>query len=551
MPVQINTSGHMPDIGHVYGNAGAIHSNQATLYIFPPDNHLPQIVRPYTYNFTPSLADKMASGDPFGQISNLKSAEDDVKQAVLPSYQGEIPDLRPLDAYFSFILIVDHKDQPASMLRSGGPKKRSIMIGYFIGCEPYTQSLGGIVLNPEALMVFTHVDMANLETQYGQGGAMDTPVSLGTADIVNQMVDSNYDPAMSLVDYSSISYAHNFDRFSNSMVRGANPITLSELDRGAAHVPETLKSPKNHLLGIAGAAQNAWGMTHDHQVVSDISAEVGGGNDVFQSAANVMMGSMQKEALEHSLTKIVDPTQPCHLSAITTKFPAMQVVPCNIENRPSFNLADPLAITPENIMSSMISNTVSAYCRSNMIASIQFRYNSWMMGRSEMERGKWEVQNLSSMILGDNNPNATLQKQFEQFRILMDNGLFPILKSQVGEFDLMVSFNGTGDTGICLNSLDNGVVRNEFVINHNRLGGWLSPTIGNYDALHTNQHNMTGLFNNVLDSVVGQSADHSPMEYYGFQGHPGGIEQEFGGGHDGLGGVMPSNQSAGGDVLIM
>lgn len=491
---------------------GNVKDNSVNLFIFPPKQHVQQVVRPYYYNFTEDLANKMAGGDPYDAVTNLAAASDAIKSSVLPTHDGQVVDTYSLDSYYSFILIIDSRSSSANMLDSGGPSKRSIMIGYFLE-EPHSP-LDQTVINPNARLIFTHVDMASSSQSYGPNGVSNEFVMLGSDDIVHQMMDANFAPSMSLCDYSSIAYAHNRDTYTNALVRNSNPITLAELDKRAAHIPETLKSPKNHLVGIAEAAQQAWQAVGDLSIDTPVSAELGSGEDMFSNASSVMMGRMQKRGINHSLMQLIDPTQPAYLSQLNALWPDMYVWPCREENTPTFDLADPLSLSPESILSSMVSNTVSSYCRLNMITSIQFRYNSWYTSPDGMHKGQWDIKNISTTLQGDN-PN-NVKHQANQFRLLMESGLFPILEAHVGEFDVMVSFDGTGDTSVCLNSLDNGRIRNEFVVSHNRLGGMINPTVGSFDALSTNQNQLTGLFNGVVNSVVGQSELHSPFENYGY-----------------------------------
>jgi hypothetical protein len=489
---------------------GKIGKSHAVLYIFPPQRHTMQVVRPYVYQFNNELAHSMVGGDPYG-IRDMNAAPECMRGAVMPGLNGEMVDTYALDSYHSFLLIIDDEGGVANLMNSGAPPQRSILVGYFLDepVAPLTLYSSTPVVNPNAAMLFTHVDMVAKRSTYGRGGVTPSLDVTDSCDFVHQTMAQNFTPAMALCDYSSIAHSHGYNDYGKSMVRNRNPLTISEMSRNAAHVPEELKSPRQHLVGIIGAAQRTSSVIGDFSGHSPINNEMGISDDPYSAASAVMMGAMQKKPLTHALLQMLDPTKvvPLH-QLMTICGDSLHVRPCGIENRPQFDLADPRSLAPESIMSSMVTNTVAAYCRTNTISMIQFRYNSWEPGASEYQRGKWEVKQLSVMVMDDG--GASAKTFLERFKYLMETGLFPLLKTQVGEFDLIVSFDSSGDTGVCLNVLDNGVIRNEFHVQHNRLGGMVNPNLGSFDALSNNQNQLNTLFNAVVNDLTSQHMPHDP-----------------------------------------
>lgn len=482
---------------------GGISGNKANLFIFSPQKHTLQVVRPYNYAFTEELANTLVSEAPFNVISNMDIAPESIQKAIVPDSTGLEIDAFNLDNYYTFILTVDEHVQPVSMLQSSGPSKRSIFTGYFLD-EPLaanTLYMTSPVINENAKMIFTHADIAHEEIEYGSQGMMPIHTLVASSDFVHQSMSQCFQEHVGFCDFSSLASAHGRDIHTGQMVRNGNPIFVNELSTNAAVIPETLKSPKAHLMSIGEAAQTGQAVVTGGTVKSAMDNEFGS-QDMYDRAGSVMLSSLQRPRLSAQLLKLIDPTLPTILSSINQVVPNLIVTPSDVQYNPDCIIADPTVTSVSNIMSTMVANTVSTYCRANLLASIKFRYNSWSQSVDCMKQGKWEIQD-GSALLRSGEFNVTKQ-QLDGFKVLLETGLFPMLKAQYGEFDLMVTYDGTGDTVTALNYLDSGTIKQEFIVTHNRMGGVISPTVGGMNTMQNNQAQMTGLFNHVVDNYIGE-----------------------------------------------
>ena len=496
---------------------GNITGDTATLYIFSPAQHIQQVVRPLCYSFNDAVFGCMAEDVSGDRMINMAIAPDAIKQSVIPDAQGLLVDTNLFNDMYTFMLVIDELVPPASMLQGSAPTSRKIYVGYFVG-EPYAPNTldGNVAFNERAVMVISHGDVASVTNSFGAGGVTPSPELVGSSDIIHQSMGQYYQDQVGLCDFSSLAASHSRDDQSGVLVRNGNPMYLADMNERGLGVPEGMKTPRNHIATIRKAVVSGVAESRDVAIRSAHDVELGG-SDPYSMAANSVLARLQIPSISSTLANVIDPTVPLALGHLGELVGNLKIVPISIPFEPQTDIRDPQSMNPESIMSSMVATTISANAKSSLLGNVTFRYNSWSLSDDGISRGKWEwsaADPILSASIGDSNMRRMAIGKFEK---LTETGLYPLLQSHYGEFDLMVDFDGTGNTHVGLRYLDNAGQEQGSFITHNKLGGLISPVIGNPEIMARNRNELTGLISKVMDQVPSflDTAPHDPYGNYG------------------------------------
>lgn len=510
---------------------GRIDSDIVSLLIYPPRQLVQQVVRPYRYNFAPDLPDKLVSSDPH-RVLEYRRADASTLNAVLPDSEATAVNMDDISGRWTFVMILDNKERVGSELIGGGRRNRSIMAGYFLHppLNETTLYSSHPTVNPNAIMIFTHTD--NIEariTGYGPVGGIEPLVVKSSNDLLHQAMGGLYKTEMGLCDVSDIAISNNVNTYNQSFMRSGMPITLSEMSSGAEHVPNMLNNPHGHLTRITEAADATASQYRDSGITSDsMLSELGMSAEAspYRQATNVMLGTLQKGRLDYGYASVINPTVPTTISDLEAVFGnRLHIYPSKQEMPPQMDVRDPWSMTVENIIGYMVANSISSYCHELGISMVQFKYSSWVTSNTFVpnapiggNKDGWQLDNIAlyaTSVVNDPTSGEVWQTQWSRLKYILESAVFPIIKHHMNgsDFVLVAHYAGVMDTALSLNSLDNGVIRPEFSIHHNRLGGMINPNLGTFDAVHSNTQQVNTLMNQVVNEVIGQNAPNHMDQY--------------------------------------
>jgi hypothetical protein len=477
--------------GAVTGQFSSILSNNVKLYIFTPYLHGNQVIRPYIYRFDDNLVDTFLNGN--GAVDTLKRMgsmqNNGISGAILPSTNGFLIDTTYLDNLYSFILLIDAVDPVRSMISLGGPKRRTILTGYFYDepINPFTMYTSSPTLNPNALMLFTHNNsfLVNSGNSYGQNIINNITIN-ANADIVPQSLDQTVGGIdLSLCDISSLANAYSRDIYSNESIPTGQPLKLANHCKNAPILSDRVKSPKHQLIDIAYGIDQSFNITkNDHKIFGGLEGSLVGDNQ-HELFINNLYSHLQRPDIA-SIQQGVDPSKHMLMSDLTFMFPNIDVITCSVPYKADHDIRDQRESNIQTVFSSLVNNVVSSYAISNLLGRVAFRYASWMKNPLEGRGGAWNIE-VAELIIGAELNQTVLESSVNNFINAMESGLFPILINAGGEFDLSVSYDATGATTVDLFFMDYSSESRGYYVAHNKLGGMISPAIGSVDNAQSNR----------------------------------------------------------------
>lgn len=482
--------------------------NSVKLFVFTPRIHGNICLRPSMFNFNPGVVDELLAA----QSAKLATAAfgrpgtTNLTRSIKPDAQGIPIDSSIFDSMWSFILIFDSTGNAMRTSMVGAPQRRMILTGYFVDEPVATQTLYSSrpILNPDAIMVFTHESLAVI-TKHLQQRSQDSVSIAANNDFVPQMTDSFVQSTdLALVDAGSIAKSTIVDENGDDRIVLNDNNMIGCVDGESPVLGACTKTPRQQMVQIASAidsAADAAVHVGDHYSGFDTGPNIVG-SDPFAVFINQIHSSIGLRNAPTTITSTLNGAIPIPLGVLSSNFPNLMVYPIKIPSTPCYEVGDQNEMNIHNTFSSMVSSTVSAYCADLGISGIGFRYDSFSAGTFGQGGGNWQMLRVAAM-LGDATTEDRLARSCNQFKTGMENDLFPVLKSFGGEFSLIVDYDMIGSTVIDLHFLDYDDSFGLYEA-HNRLGGIISPAVGSTNTLNTNREQFDQLVTLASHNVVGR-----------------------------------------------
>lgn len=472
------------------------------LVVFTPISHGVQVVRGYRYMFNENVLDVMAeSASSISALREIHNPQNiDMNASILPDAHGVTLDTSTLDDMYSFVLVISDAHPMRSRFIQG-PKQRIVLTGYFVDIPLTKSPLGGdLVLNEQAVMVFTHAESMVLNTGYNAHGSVPARVQNGLDYVPGMaaMLAEGSDDLM-FCDYTSLSMAGDFsyeDEFSVGRDNSEFMLTGNTNTVGGSKVAKAvdgfMKSPKHQLGGIMEAINIGYADAEANMSLHGASMDTNYGKSTTSEFLLGVQRYMANGAIPR-MQKAINPADPMTLNAFKDLFPSAEIIPVEVPRSPVDNCIDQTHSTKRTIYSSLIGNVVSGICNDLGIASIAFRYDSYKGDLSR--RGAWYIEPTSVSLITSEDADGSLTKAaVVKFRKLIELNLVPILRLIGGEFMVQVKFDLVTATIIDLNFLDEGRPEEGWFITPNRMGGLSNPTLGSADLSAVNEQQLSDLY---------------------------------------------------------
>lgn len=498
------------------GNVGAmgmtdISDKKAQLFIYSPHAMPAQVLRSFMYQFDPNFVDYLSSPHlislEHAVSGDQAKAVPGAATAILPDAEGKVADTSNWSNFWTFTLILDLRQAQFNGIIT--PSCRKIATGYFYGSEPGTyDAYGNFVVNPNAIMVFTHVTSLNVRSQVRYGSIDGFAVYPNTADYAGEVIPALYSEDMFIGTPRDL--VHTAFRNDGSSLVNYDNLSLTHVRDGAATrtIENELKSPKAQLGKIMQAIDT--GLEHT-QLATPVYDRMSTADEYMQPVDRALE-SIESNLPSSTMLDIItglDTSRPSTISELNAMYPNLEVYPFIIRNANTFgwdvaaqtgvNASGMVGavVSPKMQMSSLTASVVQAVCSALSIATVAFSYR-WLDGDGVVA-GKNEAFNLSMFsLMVPRGPEVTKQLA-ERLKIYLDDQLFDIIHTVSGEFEMNVLCDMAGTVLVDLRLYNFPDAQDgAYFQTDAKLGGIINPMIGTLNTINNNAIQLSEAAKNIV-----------------------------------------------------
>lgn len=481
---------------------------QAVLMLFSR-TYTPDFARrPMVYNFggefRRELSDRLANVGTLGgwQASKGYFGKDACATSiVLPSARADKVRMSAFSELWSFILIINTiKPSPAF---TGIPSmvSREIFSGYVCD-DPVSVSLAmgqhSDVVNYNAVLVTTHHTCFNLSDN------IISPISVESdTDIIPQQQAANIQ-----MDGTALASLR-----PDKLVQGMVPQN-NVFDSGMMFSPV----PLNQNTDIAEEVETAYSIptTHVTKMVNGLANSIAntpfnnclGVGDAMEKLTDNLSSQLQPgyscRIIFDTQRQLIRPDKAFTIGDLDAAFPGnnLHVQICRQPVGQSVDLVDPMAPTPENQMTSLISACLPVLLMEHGFTDIELRYSSYVNNPNNPFKGIYEIQRPEPGTLVQLSRDV-YQTNLEALIEDIVNDVFMVICANTGEFDVMLQCSVNGTTLVDLNLLDwNTMHQNGYTLVNNRLGGLNSSLIGTAGISEGNQKQLSNVLQDCVNTAM-------------------------------------------------
>jgi len=490
------------------------------LWLYSPKEYDTQVIRPYVYNFTGNMVDKLAYSKDFDQaLRNGKLFSDpDFATAIRPEANGVAMNMNSFNSMWTFVLMMDVPAGRNAFGMAGCGAKTRLMASGWCASPPvveYTMNSATPIVDPNCLLYATHQTSMRIGDAIGNVGSIPQRYLTDDNDLVGSYLNQ-------MTPHQDLFLCTPGDTINNvgdvQMDGGGTPISrvsaegvasLSALNNEQVPLPTRLKSPRHHLQEITGDLQSAIDTAANSQFAtsSEITAPstLLGQFDPLDQSLTTFKGGLYKAAGAVPINIGIDVSQPFSIGLLQATYgDALTVQPIRIARRSQYDVIPQTEMSAKIVFSSMISSAISTLAIGEGIADIRF---SLRATRNSMMRGGNNVvfqvhydpthpeQVPVHLICPDPNP-AVAANQLEtavmHFKTLLESDIVPVLQNSQGDFELHCRHDMGSETIVDLHFCDYNYSSEAqgFYESSNRLPVTNNPILGTQEVF---VHNGTEL----------------------------------------------------------
>lgn len=487
------------------GNVGsmgfsAINGNKVLLFVYAPHAMPGQVLRSFMYQFTPNFVDALAHSSAMSLDRAVSTQAKDIPNcltAIMPDAEGKVADVSNWNNYWTFTLVLDI--QQATFNNIIVPNHRKIATGYFTDEAGAYDPTGNFLLNPNAVMVFTHATNVDVRSRIGSRAAT-TPDGLDvyahTSDYAGEAIPHMFSEDMFVGcprDLAKVASANNTDTFTSY-----DDLSLTHVRDGAGtrSIDNDLKLPRQQLGQIMHAVDI--GLMKGQYAVP-VHDTIGMGDRTLNPvdrALDAITNNLPTSQVLDIVTGL-DTSRPWTISEVNALYPNLEVYPFAFKNPNMFgwDIAQQVGINgsgqvgsvvcPKMQMSSLASSVIQAVCSSIGIATCAFSYR-WLDGDGFVA-GKNDAFNLSMFCLMVPRPPNITKQLADQMKCYLDDHLFEIIHTVCGEFEINALCDMAGKVLIDLRLFNYPDAQDGAYFHTDaKLGGIVNPMIGGLSIINNN-----------------------------------------------------------------
>jgi len=468
----------------------SLNAQSAILLVIQPRTIPQQVLRPYVYNFNSPMIQDMLKAPSVGEavgVGNFMSAN--VGAAILPQDNGILMNTAPLSNNWTFVLMID-------AMSASGATIRTITSGFFRDepINPMTMQMGMTpALNPNAALQFMTFTSLGLDQTIGPRSTSQVHVR-NCADITPAITNTfTNNEELFLIDPGDLTKATRLQT-PEEQIECFGDLAVANQRNHAAVLPTRLKSPRHVLREIGDALDSASSASDAGSVISDMGRHK---RHMLADPHETFVTTFRNNLVTSNNTTFVpspiDVTTSMTLAQLDREYPHLQVQCVGVPHNVSGNDRPQQMICPQNILSYMIANTISAVAIGNAIGEISFRYCSYNHDTMAGAKGMWQIHGASLVCPASQD---LIRECVEGFMRILTSDLWPIIEMTHGQFDIMVKHDAHGETYIDLQLLDFGRIDGLYVT-HNNISGLVTPSIGTAEHLKHNAGELDKLINSI------------------------------------------------------
>lgn len=486
----------------------------AVLYVFSRKFIPDQYRRPHLYQFGGEFRMDLQNNiersvkDPkYDFLDTFMMDSVKAKSAILPSAVGQHVNMKIFTEMWTFVLVVDNDTGLSPIgIRTTIPS-RMIYSGWVMD-EPVTKAnmSAHYTPNPGAIFTTTHHTTMTMQQIVGSTGMVQVPQTTGDYDYISATVAQNIQ-----ADANQL-YNLSPDKVTSSIMvdpattTGNTPPNIGPVpivagvnsDKKSIELPSEINSPAYHLRTIVGGLTDSVKFMNNNMDNGDIF-----GDKSLFNTANTLLNRGSSSAFCP-----LRPDTPFSFSELIDRYKqSLRVIVVNQPFDLSYDVGSAESVERRNVFSSIISSSIPPLLAQFNISDIAFRYASRVpkpIFTVNGDNSEFKVIN-AGQIYG-NDPN-TLTSSIQRFKQYLEMTIFPIIKANVGDFDLTLHCSIAGSSLVNLQILDE-IKGYGLLETNNMLGGLNTPLLGNVNNLATNAGQICNVFRDVsAGTTLNQSND--------------------------------------------
>lgn len=494
-------------------------TGKAHLFVFTQRFIPDQFRRPHNYNFGGEFRSALqenlerAQRGTYNHLNSMMLEVPTAKSAILPAAQGQHMNLKNFGEQWTYILIVDNdrglsplglvSTIPSRMLYSGWIMDEPLTKKNFNAVAGPGQTIGAVegtwIPNENAVFSTTHHTTLTVQQHMAPSGMVQQVQTTGDFDYVSPVIQNLQMNGEQLFDIQP-------GKVVNSIIEDpANPLSFQiagapiQADNKSLEIPSEINAPTYHLRQIVGGMADTIKMVKSPTFET---ADVFGGSDVLLSTMSSLM-----QTGHNVIPNDLNPSLPFTLGELMRKYGSnLQITVCKQPRELQYEWMPAQAPSRRNVLTSIISSSLPALLAQFGLAEVAFRYNSYQpvvggLGSTNGERGIFQLLNVATLYGGSDTEKSSAWDHLQQYLKIT---LWPIIKENAGEFDVVVHCSLAGVSLINLQLLDE-ILEQGLVESNNLLGGLNTPLVGTSTDLMAN----AGQLYNVVKDI---GATGTPMD---------------------------------------
>ena len=339
----------------------------AMLFLFSPKNFGTQVIRPYIYNFTDNMIDKLMSGP--SMIESLQRQDvivsPDVANAIRPEANGIALDTSVVSNAWTFLMCIDLAPKyMGGDIASLASPSRMICSGWCVDTPVAEYSLNWAepVINENCLLNITHHTFVNfMDAASSMGPVPQTNVRMNN-DLVDASIDMmapNHDTYL-MTPGDVIQNVH-MDSGDLTRVTTEGTAAIANVKDQAACIQSVLKSPIHHLKEIVHNLGSAIDL-ENNQALSTRSAmdnALGIDGDSLTNVTATFAANAPRATGVPFQQMVIDTTRPISIGELHRMYPNLLVAP-QISKQSQWDVVPQTEMSHKVVYSSMVSQAISS-----------------------------------------------------------------------------------------------------------------------------------------------------------------------------------------------
>lgn len=482
-------------------------ASNAVLWIFTPRLFSNQAKRPLIYNFDSNFVSaaeeavsRYAEASDTSKINAIVANKWHLANCVKVSSSADhIVDMSRLRQTYTFMLVTDNDKVGSGGVVRAMSDNRILYYGHFID-EPYNPQnhMGRLTLNPSALLVITHKTLVNKTSSVGAYGTQSNLMTMSDLDIIHPA----YIGSLSYTNpvdpqQAKVTLLRPMDLYASSTDGPDTTImipdsSLMERQGDAIATSSDLYIPQQHIKKILDATSEAKGsqvakLTSGRGMTSGFPALNMGRHDWRQLVEQNLNDGACLTVNEFGLPV----NRNLQLSSVIQRYNP-RIEPVRPNHTPDYNPSDQTTISLKNAFSAMLSSIIPPIMTEHLLVTVSFEYNSHT-NQLKLFDGKDSIATICPM-----HPEHTRQ-QVVGFIHRLKNDVFPIIRSNNGEFILNMFCSRGSVTYLNLNFMDEIAVNSDVFEVPTILGGLTSNMVGTTSLFTRNATELSHLIGNMVE----------------------------------------------------